>query len=125
MDHFRFQDEDDKFSIDDVAPKPRATSTPAKKADDNLDWLEMATGGRTPDKPAVKADITDKTPEKVAAKEPEPSKPSTAPPKSNKAADWLGLKDDDDEEEYDYLKASSFSAPARQGQPTVSGLHYS
>jgi hypothetical protein len=87
--------------------------------DDSMDWLEMATGGKTPDK------TSDKTP----AKQVEPpvqkkaeAKPVTPPSKSTKAADWLGLKSDDEEEEYDFLKASSFSAPARQGQPLVNIL---
>lgn len=100
--------------------------TPAKKAEDtvttqakkvdtasNLDWLEMATGGKQQEKPV------DKPVEKPAAVKQLETKPATTATKSNKAADWLGLKDDD-EEEFDFLKSSSFSAPARQGPPTVS-----
>ncbi|XP_052266250.1 fas-binding factor 1-like isoform X2 [Dreissena polymorpha] len=126
----RFQDDDDIFGLDDAPPKPRSTSAPAKKEEaPNMDWLEMAVTSKTPEKPADKA--PSKTPEKPAdkalektetqaTKPTELTKPSTAPSaqKSGKA-DWLGLKDDDDEEEYDFLKQSSFSAPARQGPKTL------
>ena len=137
----RFQDDDDIFGLSDA---PARTRTPPKKSEDTLDWLEMATAGKTPDKQK------EKTQEKPALKPPDPldsikpkSDPSswlgitdsgktdkmntkseqklavTAKPKSD-PSDWLGLKDDDgDEEEFDYLKASSFSAPARQGPPQV------
>lgn len=112
---FRFQDDDDIFGLNDAPP---AKSAPAKKpVEDTMDWLEMATGGRTlektVDKPSEKAALKSKP-----AQKPAETKPSTAPAKSSKA-DWLGLKDSDDEDGYDVLKASSFSAPTRQGQPTV------
>ena len=139
----RFQDDDDIFGLNETPAKSR--SLPKKSPEDSMDWLEMATAGRTPDKQK------DKTPEKPAVKPPEQTetfKPKSDPsswlgmkddaktetsavqseqkpdvqskPKSD-PSDWLGLKDnDDDEDEFDYLKASSFSAPARQGPPQVS-----
>ncbi|XP_053392988.1 fas-binding factor 1 homolog [Mercenaria mercenaria] len=106
----RFQDDDDIFGLNDA---PSTKSTPAKKPveDNSMDWLEMATGGKTVDKTPAK-------PAEMPAQKPVESKPVTPPSKSSKAADWLGLKSDD-EEEFDFLKASSFSAPARQGQPLL------
>lgn len=80
-----------------------------------MDWLEMATAGRTVDKTPEKHEKQEEMP----AQKPVETKPSTAPSKPSKASDWLGLKDDDEEEEFDFLKASSFSAPARQSQPQV------
>lgn len=111
----RFQDDDDIFGLNDAPP---TKSAPTKKPveDSSKDWLEMATAGRTMDKPPDKQEKQEEKP----AQKPVETKPSTAPSKPSKAADWLGLKDDDDEEEFDFLKASSFSAPARQSQPQVS-----
>ena len=106
----RFQDDDDIFGLKDDPPKPAAGKKTVE--DDSMDWLEMATGGKTPEKtPAKQAEPQEQ--------KPVDTKPVTPPSKSTKASDWLGLKSDDEEEEYDFLKASSFSAPARQGQPFV------
>ncbi|KAL4240109.1 factor 1 [Mactra antiquata] len=112
----RFQD--DIFGLND-APTSKPTTTGAagkKSSDDSLDWLEMATGGGTPDKSTNLDKPSDKGPEKPVQKPAEVAKPSTAPSKSGNA-DWLGLKDDDDEEEFDFLKSSSFSAPPQRTQP--------
>lgn len=112
----------------------------------------MATGGKTQDKPkdktpekpvvkpvdpleslkpksdpsswlGIKDDDT-KEKEKADVKS-DQQKPAVAAKPKSSASDWLGLKDDDiDDDENDYLKASTFSTPARQGQAQVSGnLH--
>ena len=104
----------------------------------------MATAGKTPDKPKDKPpekpsikppDPLDsikpksdpsswlgmKDDDKVEKKDTgSDQKPAAAAKPKSDPSDWLGLKDDDgDDDEFDYLKTSSFSAPARQGPPQV------
>ena len=94
-------------------PKDKGPEKPALKPPDPLDsikpksdpssWLGMKDEEKT---------------EKVEAKSEQ--KPAVAAKPKSDPSDWLGLKnDDDDEDEFDYLKTSSFSAPARQGPPQV------
>ena len=121
----------------------RTRSPPKKVQEDSMDWLEMATASKTPErqpdktpasvKPAEPAVVTkpksdpsswlglseDKA-DKATVKHAEQKPLITTKPKSD-PSDWLGLKDDeDDDDEMDYLKASSFSAPAKQVQSRVS-----
>ena len=107
-----------------------------------MDWLEMATASKTPERqpdktpapvkpvePAVvtkpKSDpsswlgLSEDKADKATVKPAEQKPLITTKPKSD-PSDWLGLKDDEDEDEMDYLKASSFSAPAKQVQSQVS-----
>ena len=121
----------------------RTRSPPKKVQEDSMDWLEMATASKTPEKqpdktpapvkpaePAVvtkpKSDpsswlgLSEDKADRATVKTAEQKPLITTKPKSD-PSDWLGLKDDeDDDDEMDYLKASSFSAPTKQVQSQVS-----
>lgn len=105
----RFQDDDDIFGLNDDPPKvttPAKSETPAKKPEPpaSLDFLEMATGSKS--QAASSSKLLD-SPDSKTVKKPEP-KPVNTPTStsSKKAADWLGLKDDSEDEDFDsVLKA--------------------
>lgn len=106
---FRFQDDDDIFGLNDAPPKVTSTAkpeTPAKKSEPpaSLDFLEMATGNKSQ---AASSNKPSDSLDSKAVKKPDP-KPVTTPTStsSKKAADWLGLKDDSDEEEFDSVLKS-------------------
>ena len=100
----RFQDDDDIFGFNDAPPQvtttPKSAEPPVKKSEppsSTFDFLDMASSKpqSTPSRSKLTEDIEAKPEQK-----PEPSKPSPAPAATStrKAADWLGLKDDSDDE---------------------------
>ena len=97
----------DKAS-DKAVIKPTEQTPTAKPKSDPSNWLGLSEDPKT---------------DKSAAKSTE-QKPAVATKPKSDPSDWLGLKDDEEEEEFDYLKASSFSAPAKQGQPQVSKVRH-
>lgn len=122
----RFQDEDDIFGFDKPPSRGRSPASSIKKPE-GMEWLDHLSPRTTPTKetkeePAVKPPPTKDTSSKET-KEPSAMKstPVTPPAKTmNKPKvdpfEYLGLKDDDDDDAFEWMKPKQTETRPRTGE---------